>query len=467
MSRLGSGREDDLGMRTMYFRICLICLFCLFGTSAMADPPGLQDLYRQALKQNPDFAAAQAALEAGKEHKNIGRAELLPNISMTLEASPTHFEQSVKSMDQNQNVIGTQSANYNYNSQIGQLRLTQPLFDLERFAAYRVGETQTDLAKAVFVEARQKIILQVAEAYFNYLLALDNLDLARSEKKAVAAQEVQVAYQFKIGVATLTDVEETKARHQLTEARELTALNTLAIKHKELEKIIGPISPEKLLGVGSFPLNRPEPDDMKVWIDAARKQNLQVQIQQHKVRLAEYKRDQAIAGYYPRLNLTASLQKSNDPNYYADRDETYKVGVQLNWPLYEGGRVSASSRQTASLRDQAKHELEASVRASEILVSQAFLGIVNGIALITAFKQAVKSGEITVQGMEAGQRAGLRTNTDVLNAQKQLFEIRRDLQRERYSYLFNMLSLKASTGSLAEDTIEAIDTMVKQGRVRN
>jgi outer membrane protein len=452
---------------TMFCKIILACLFCLFGTSAMADPLGLQDLCRQAKTHDQDFASARAAFEAGKEHKNLGQAELLPNISMTLEATPTHFAQSIVSTQIDPEVIGAQTANYHYTSQVGQLRLTQPIFDLERFAAYELGKTKTELAAAVFVEAGQKLILRVADAYFNYLLALDNLDLARSQKSVVAAQEIQTANQFRVGAATLTDVEETKARHQLAEARELAALNTVETKRKELEKITGPLSLDTFRGVDAFALTRPEPDDIAVWIEAARKYNLQVQIQRHNVRLAEYERDKAVAGHYPRVILTASLQKSKDPNYFAEQDETYRVGLQLNLPLYEGGKVTASSRQAAFRIDQARHELEASLRASEVLVSQAFRGVVNGVALASALGQAVKSSEITVQGMDAAQRAGLRTNTDVLNAQQQLFEARRDLQRERYSYLFNRLSLQASTGSLTEDMIKAIDTMINMGCVRN
>jgi outer membrane protein len=426
----------------------------------MADPPGLLGLYRLSQKQDPDFAAARAALEAGKEHQALGQAELLPKISATLDASAARFEQNISDSQADQRISSTQVTTHNFTSKVGELRLTQPLFDLDRFAAYGSGKTQTELAGAVFVEAEQKLILRVAEAYFNYLLALDNLDIAKSQKEAVAAQEIQAANMFRIGVATITDVEETKARHQLAEAKEFAARNTLEVNRKELSKIIGPFSFDKFQSVASFQLTRPVPDDMAAWIEAARKHNLQVQIQRHNVKLAEYQIDRARAGNYPRINLTASFQKGEEPNYFADRDETYKVGVQLSLPMYEGGRVSALNRQAVYRRNQAEHELEASLRTSEILVSKAFWGVVNGIAMITALEQAVKSCEMTVQGMAAGQRAGLRTNTDVLNAQQQLFETHRDLQRERYSYLFNMLSLKASTGSLAEDTIDAIDAMI-------
>jgi hypothetical protein len=46
---------------------------------------------------------------------------------------------------------------------------------------------------------------------------------------------------------------------------------------------------------------------------------------------------------------------------------------------------------------------------------------------------------------------------DVLNAQQQVFQTRRDLQQVRYNYLLNTLRLKAAAGQLGEaDIAESI-----------
>jgi outer membrane protein TolC len=112
------------------------------------------------------------------------------------------------------------------------------------------------------------------------------------------------------------------------------------------------------------------------------------------------------------------------------------------------------------LRDKAQSELESAVLDSQVKVSQAYLGVVNGIAQINALEQAVKSSETALRGMEVGQRTGFRTNTDVLNAQQQLFTAKRDLQRERYTYLLNRLQLGGVTGALTEQDIAMIDSII-------
>ena len=118
--------------------------------------------------------------------------------------------------------------------------------------------------------------------------------------------------------------------------------------------------------------------------------------------------------------------------------------------------------QAAAQWEPTRQELESLVSDAEIKASQAYLEVVNGIASTTAYQQAVKSGATTLLGMQIGQKAGLRTNTDVLNAQQQLFGARRDLQKERYAYLVNRLALQAAVGALGDAQIEALAQLTSE-----
>ena len=58
---------------------------------------------------------------------------------------------------------------------------------------------------------------------------------------------------------------------------------------------------------------------------------------------------------------------------------------------------------------------------------------------------------------------GVRTSVDVLNAQQQVFQTRRDLQQARYTFLINTLRLKAATGTLTEADVEAVNRTLGRG----
>jgi outer membrane protein len=66
-----------------------------------------------------------------------------------------------------------------------------------------------------------------------------------------------------------------------------------------------------------------------------------------------------------------------------------------------------------------------------------------------------------VKGNQAGYKLGLRINSDVLNAQQQLFASKRDLAKARYDTLFAGLKLKAAAGVLSESDVQVINGLLE------
>ncbi|HBA08153.1 MAG TPA: type I secretion protein TolC, partial [Methylotenera mobilis] len=62
-----------------------------------------------------------------------------------------------------------------------------------------------------------------------------------------------------------------------------------------------------------------------------------------------------------------------------------------------------------------------------------------------------------VDSTKLGYEVGVRTSVDVLNAQQQLFSAKRDLLQSRYSYLVNIIRLKAISGVVAEPDLADIN----------
>lgn len=441
-------------MMKLRLLLCVLGLAC--GGAAGADQ-GLADLYRLAEQHDSIYAAARSSYEADKEYGAIGRAGLLPSLSLGLDASHNR-------MDRNSTLAGG-SGQFDFTSRSAALSLTQPLFNLERLKAYAEGNARVVYAEAVLAEERQSLALRMSQAYFDVLVAQNNLELALAQKAAEQAQAEQARHLFDAGVATVTDMEESRARYQVSEAQVLLARNVLEVSRSTLQKIVKDV-PRDLGGRGpyGFVPALPEPNDMDSWKQAARAQNLRVLSQQLGVEIARLLADKAYAQHYPSLDLTAQLRRDQEPALFVDDETASRIGLQLTLPLYEGGRISAESRRGVQLAEKARNDLETSQRDSEIAATEAFLGVASGIAQIAALEQAVKSSEITLKGMEIGQRNGFRTNTDVLDAQRQLYEVKRDLQRERYQYLLNRLKLKAAVGALSLEDLQTVDAMLRSGK---
>ena len=87
----------------------------------------------------------------------------------------------------------------------------------------------------------------------------------------------------------------------------------------------------------------------------------------------------------------------------------------------------------------------------------------NGIAQVQALEQALVSTQSQLDSTILGRDVGVRTSVDVLNAQQQVFQTRRDLQQARYTFLINTLRLKAAAGRLTEADLEEVNRTLARG----
>ncbi|MGI9217289.1 MAG: TolC family protein, partial [Hydrogenophaga sp.] len=59
-----------------------------------------------------------------------------------------------------------------------------------------------------------------------------------------------------------------------------------------------------------------------------------------------------------------------------------------------------------------------------------------------------------------GYQVGVRINIDVLNAQSQLFQTKRDLAVARYNVLIGGLRLKQASGQLQSNDLQAVNSLL-------
>lgn len=433
-----------------------LILAALLGASATAQAADLQETYRAAQANDPVFAAARAAQQAGQEKLSQGRSAMLPtvnlNASSTFNDMTTKYDPATPLMT---------NGNFRYNSSAAGVTLVQPLFRQQSWLAYTSGELQALQAEAQFKLAEQDLILRVAQTYFDVLIAQDSLQLVAAQKEAISEQLQQAKRNFEVGSATITDTLEAQARFDLASAQEIAAQNNLEVRRRALQQMINAM-PQELNALGAeFKLESPQPADMEKWVDDAQMNSLQLAIAKAGAELAEKDVARNRGGHYPTLDLVANYSKNfaNGSTYgpISSEIENKSVGVQLNVPLFQGGAVNSRWREAEANHERAKQELENARRGVATQTRQAYLGVVSGIAQVQALQQALASSESALKASKLGQEVGVRTNLDVLNAQQQMFSTRRDLYQAQYNYLVSQLRLKAAVGSLGEEDLGRVN----------
>ena len=172
------------------------------------------------------------------------------------------------------------------------------------------------------------------------------------------------------------------------------------------------------------------------------------------------------AAHRPTLDIVGTYGQNTDSGSITSaigRDvNTAQIGVQLAFPLYQGGSLSSKEREAAALSLKAKDDVENARRGAALSARQTYLSVINGIAQVGALEQALVSSQSALDSNRLGYEVGVRINIDVLNAQQQLFSTRRDLALARYNTITNQLRLKAAAGSLREEDLEEINRALAQ-----
>ena len=412
--------------------------------SPLLHAANLMDVYREAQQQDAAYASARAALRAGREKLPQGRALLLPSVN--LGANTTWNE------------VDLPAGNRQYNSNGYSLSLSQPIYRKQNFAQYEQAKGQVSQAEAQFAVARQDLVIRVAQAYFDVLLAQDNVALAGAQKSAIGEQLEMAKRNFEVGIATITDTHEAQARYDLTTSQEIAAQNDLEIKKRALQQIISKIPGHLAVLNSKFPLVLPEPNDMTKWVAQAEQQSPQIAIQRAALEIADQEVEKNRAGHYPTLDLVAGHSRNNNSSYLLSGTVTSQtVGLQLSLPIYQGGSVSSKVREALANQEKARQDLELARRQAALQTRQSFLGVTSGMAQVKALEQALVSSQSSLDSTRLGQEVGVRTNVDVLNAQQQLYTAKRDLSQARYNYILSQLKLKSAVGVLSDEDVEQVN----------
>jgi protease secretion system outer membrane protein len=201
-----------------------------------------------------------------------------------------------------------------------------------------------------------------------------------------------------------------------------------------------------------------DPVSFEDWRKLALARNNQLAAARLAVENARLDIDRVRAGHYPRVDFVATYNRSDSESLtnLNQQQVNRQLGVQVNIPLYQGGAISASTRQAAASYGRAQAELDARTNEITVELRKAHSLVTSSARKIDALSKAVESGKLLMTATEQSIKGGVRINLDLLNAQQQLFTSQRDLAQARYTYLVGLMRLRAAAGVLQADSVREI-----------
>ena len=416
----------------------------------------LRQAYEAAYENDATIRAARAGAQASREKLPQARAQQRPNVS--LNASRNHNDLTSETQNSQGKPVRSENQYYSGNQS---LSVRQPLYRPYVSALVRQAQAQVEEADAALERDEQTLVTRVGEAYFDALLAQDQVLLIEAQKTTYTTQLDAARKGLHAGTGTRTDIDEAQARLDLTLAQELEALQNVEFTRRRLESLMGrPVDVLASLDVRRFNPTAPIPGLVDDWVERAEKASPELQSLRAQLDAAGMEVQKAQAGHKPTLDAVAQWSRSNSDSVtnVNSRYDNKSIGLQLSVPLYAGGYVSSSVRQAVAAQERAREALEAARRDLGVRVHREFRGMTEGVLRVKALEQAVRSAEQAVLSNQMSFQAGSRTTVDVLNAQQQKTTAQRDLAQARYLYLVSRLRLQALVGEDRQASVAQVNS---------
>jgi len=410
----------------------------------------LQELYDAARTYDAGFLAARALAESADFRAAQVESLKLPSLSAGARElyGQTQF--------QTQGSLDTRTTQ-------GTLDGRFPLFNRADSAQIDQARKINEAAKADLETAEQDLIVRVAQAYFDVLASLDSLNNTRANKAAITEQLASAKRNFEVGTATITDSREAQARFDLATAQEIAADNDLRNKRAALDQTVGrtAVSPKGLAVPVLLPTSAST--NSEDWVTQADALHPQVRKARLALDVATLETEKARAGRLPTVDAVGQVflqDTRGSAVQLPGRQSGGSIGVQLNWPLYTGGSVQNRIKETLSLEEKSRNDLETARRSVALNTRVAYNGVQSLLAQVRALEAAEASSKLALEATQLGYKVGVRVNLDVLNAQRDLFQTQRDLARSRYDVLVGVLRLRQAAGQLAPADIDIVNRVL-------
>ena len=312
------------------------------------------------------------------------------------------------------------------------------------------------------LQQHQQLIEQISKAYLNVLRAEAMTDSLNAEFTALKAQSDMMQARLAQGVAARVDTEESRARLESVSAS--IANNDVAIVNAKQQLSLLTGQPINQLDSIKLPpdLNLVASQSIENWMQQSQNNNLDIQLAQTQVAIANKQVDYLKANTYPRVDLVGNVgwQDYTHNNQSAIGGTNYSFGVEVDFPFYTGGRTRAGVEQGNLQAQAAKSRLAYVYQAAMTQTSQAYLNLVAQRATIKAQQTAVDANRRVAQASKTGYDLGVRSMVDTLLAERQYHVAKRDLINAYFDYLNAYIDLQKAAGNLTDDTVKVLDNQL-------
>ncbi len=429
-------------------RVSSIVLGLILVSNAMAESRGLSDIYHLAVANDPALRAQIAVRDASGALGEQIRGTRGLSADATVSGKGT---QNLKTDD-------------DYRTGTLSLTLSMPLYDQGLDASIESQDAVVREADASLAAYRQSHIISVTDRYFAVLSAEQDLVATQAEVESFESQLEQASERLTVGIGTRVDVDQARARLDLSQVGLISAEVALDTAISDLEQLVdAPILNLSDLGEGfAADIHRSLDNHLEMSVD----KHPDVVSEQESYQSALADLDEALAETIPTLSLSSTFSVSDtsgsDTAATNASARSNVLSLTVSAPIYTNGVASAKFDVAKANVVRAKANLAKARREVRGGMQKAFRKLGASARTVEARRLAIVSAASRVEATEAAYAVGSGDIVEVLNAKKDLFAAERDFAKARHTHVIRQLEFDQAIGDLSESSVARIDKYLVQ-----
>jgi len=399
----------------------------------------LRQAVEMALKNNPEALIAQERVSESGARKLRAISALLPHLFGAVSEERIWKENLAALGFPEGGLIGP------FNTFDARIEGAFTLFDANASELLRVGITEERIAALESEYAKEQLTAATALAYIDALKSFGELKAATADFSLARRLELEAQHQHDSGFATHVDLVRAQTRSADQSLKLQKARLDFFQSRLQLERVTGlPLGIRIRLSdsLNFFRENKiPSRDEA---FEIARKNRLELQIADKKIRSSGQRLGAAKAELLPKVDVNGSYGLSGlSPS---DAPVASQAGIEVKMPLFDGGGVQADIQESASRKRQqeiASNDTERNVEEDVFLAFRRF--DIEGEAVVTAEK-ALSLAQQQLGLSKNRFSTGVSNNIELLTAQAELADARQAYISTLARYHMARVNLYASLG---------------------
>lgn len=411
----------------------------------------LDDAVRTALEYHPSVLAARAGESEASAIAGQQSAQWWPQLGV--QGSVFRYQKQMLVFPIHE--LSQDAFQFDRTLLQGSLNLGWTLFEGgARSARISGARAQEDAAGARRAGSELTLIADVARAYLDVLSSHGTLLAQRQSLRALAAERERVQRLLSEGRAAQVELLRVDAAIAQAEAEEVATATGLDTAERRLARLLG-VRPEETRAPRLSPVRLADTTlmaDRELVLEQFTVGNPQLAEAQSQTEAAEAARKQAVAEWWPRLDVAGAYLLFTSPSF--DLQGEWNVGVRLSYPLFTGGARSRTVSTASARAELAREQYRLARLRGEEAVDRTLGAVLDWRAQVVAIGTAVRHlGEVArIEQLSLQEGAG--TQTDYLRAEAELRRASAALVRARHAEIAARVELASLTGMLSPQWIE-------------